>query len=237
MRGEFKVPGEKLVAVDLEVEDDHLTEVHVSGDFFLDPDEALAIIDRALVGQPAHAPAGTLAAAITDAIARAEQDASFGVPITMVGFDAHAVAMAVRRALGHSSGWHDHTFEYLDTGVRHPAWHAALDQVLGEQTAAGLRGPTLRFWQWDSAAVVIGSFQSLRNEVDDAAARDLDVDIVRRVSGGGAMFMEANNCITFSLVVPASLVDGMSFEQSYAFWTTGCWRRWRPWACRPGTRA
>jgi len=37
------------------------------------------------------------------------------------------------------------------------------------------------------------------------------------VSGGGAMFMEAGNCITFSLVVPATLVDGMSYEASYAF--------------------
>jgi lipoate-protein ligase A len=38
------------------------------------------------------------------------------------------------------------------------------------------------------------------------------------------MFMEAGNCITFSLVVPASLVDGLSFEQSYRFlddWVIG----------------
>jgi lipoate---protein ligase len=36
--------------------------------------------------------------------------------------------------------------------------------------------------------------------------------------------MEAGNCITFSLVVPASLVDGLTFEQSYAFlddWVLG----------------
>ncbi|GAA2236896.1 lipoate--protein ligase family protein [Rarobacter faecitabidus] len=217
MRGEYKVPGGKLVAVDLDVTGDRLVDVHVSGDFFLDPDEALAVIDRALVGQSADAPSGALAAAITEAIARAEQDAAFGVPVTMVGFDAHAVAMAVRRALGHASGWQDHTFDFLDTGTMPPPWHAALDEVLGEETAAGRRGPSLRFWYWDSAAVVIGSFQSLRNEVDAEAARELDVEVVRRISGGGAMFMEANNCITFSLVVPASLVDGMSFEQSYAF--------------------
>jgi lipoate-protein ligase A len=36
--------------------------------------------------------------------------------------------------------------------------------------------------------------------------------------------MEAGNCVTFSLVVPASLVDGLTFEQSYAFlddWVLG----------------
>lgn len=38
------------------------------------------------------------------------------------------------------------------------------------------------------------------------------------------MFMEPGNCITYSLVVPTSLVDGLSFEQSYAFlddWVMG----------------
>ena len=31
------------------------------------------------------------------------------------------------------------------------------------------------------------------------------------------MFMEPGNTITYSLVVPTALVDGLSFEQSYAF--------------------
>ena len=39
----------------------------------------------------------------------------------------------------------------------------------------------------------------------------------RRVTGGGAMFMEPGNCVTYSLVIPTSLVDGLSFEQSYSF--------------------
>jgi lipoate-protein ligase A len=72
--------------------------------------------------------------------------------------------------------------------------------------------------------VFIGSFQSLRNEVDPEGVAKHDVTVVRRISGGGAMFMEAGNCITFSLVVPASLVDGLSFEQSYRFlddWVIG----------------
>src|SRR5690625_7196772 len=34
---------------------------------------------------------------------------------------------------------------------------------------------------------------------------------------GGAMFMEAGNCITYSIHAPESLVEGMSFQESYAF--------------------
>lgn len=41
MHGEYKVPGGKLIVVDLEVTDGRLTNVRLSGDFFLEPDEAL----------------------------------------------------------------------------------------------------------------------------------------------------------------------------------------------------
>ena len=95
--------------------------------------------------------------------------------------------------------------------------HVALDQVLAEDLVAGRRGPTLRFWEWVDPAAVIGFFQSLRNEVDPDGAEKHGVTVARRISGGGAMFMEAGNCIMFSLVVPASLVDGLTFEQSHAF--------------------
>ena len=50
VRGEYKVPGGKLVAVELEVADGRLANVHLSGDFFLEPDEALGVLSRALDG-------------------------------------------------------------------------------------------------------------------------------------------------------------------------------------------
>ncbi len=217
LHGEYKVPGGKLVAVDLAVVDGHLVDVRVSGDFFLDPDEALPVIDRALGGLDVATVPSELAARVDAELARAGADGLISLPVTMVGFDSRAVAMAVRRALGRSTAWSDHTFTYLDPGVLDPAEHTALDEVLSRELAAGRRGPTFRFWEWVNPAVIIGSFQSLRNEVDAEAAARLGVQVVRRVSGGGAMFMEAGNCITFSLVVPESLVDGMSYEASYAF--------------------
>jgi lipoate-protein ligase A len=215
--GEYKVPGGKLVAVDLSVLDNRLTEVQVSGDFFLDPDEALPVIDRALGGLGVDTAVGELVARIDADLTRATAEGILGVPVTMVGFDSRAVAIAVRRALGRSTGWADHTFTYLDPGVLDPAELCALDEVLARELADGRRGPTFRFWEWQNPAVVIGSFQSLRNEVDAEGAERYGVQVVRRVSGGGAMFMEAGNCITFSIVVPATLVDGMSYEASYAF--------------------
>ena len=224
LHGEYKVAGGKLVTVDLTVRDGVLADVRVAGDFFLEPDEALAEIDAALAGLPRDTTTARLADAVRERLADAQDTGRLVGPVAMVGFDERAVAVAVRRALGLSTTWEDHTFEVIRPGPLPPALHTALDQVLTEDLAAGRRGPTLRFWEWDEPAVVIGSFQSLRNEVDLEAAERYGITVVRRISGGGAMFMEAGNCITFSLVVPASLVDGMTFEESYAFlnqWVLG----------------
>lgn len=215
MHGEYKVPGGKLVVADVETSADTLAHVVISGDFFLEPTEALMDIRLALVGMPASSSVATLAAAVERA---AGPDAEF------VGFTPEAVAIAVRRALGHATGWHDHTFEILHDEPREPHLQMALDDVITREVAAGRRGPTLRIWEWASSAVVIGSFQSLRNEVDPEGAAKHDITVTRRVSGGGAMFIQPGNTITYSLSVPTSLVEGLTFEQSYAFlddWVLG----------------
>jgi lipoate---protein ligase len=215
VRGEYKVPGGKLVAVDVEVADGRLVKVNVSGDFFLEPDSALEDIDAALTGMPADAKADQLAQAISGAV---------GESVSLIGFSPLAVGIAVRRALGEATGWDDHTFDVIGPVTMDPVMHMALDEVLPQEVAAGRRPPLLRFWDWDSSLVVIGSFQSVRNEVDTEAAQRHGIRVARRISGGGAMFMEPGNCITYSLVVPTSLVEGLTFEQSYAFlddWVLG----------------
>ena len=99
----------------------------------------------------------------------------------------------------------------------HPAhMHMALDEVLLERVIAGARGPTVRFWEWSEAALVIGSHQSVLNEVDVAAAGELGFVVTRRMSGGGTMLCEPGRTITYSLYVPATVVAGLSFRQSYA---------------------
>lgn len=215
VRAEYKVPGGKLVAVDLDVVDGRLANAAVSGDFFLEPDSALATINGALNGLPSSSTADTIALAISSAV---------GPDVHLIGFSAQSVGIAVRRALGHASGWFDHTFDVIDMVTMAPALHVALDEVITRRVADGSRNPTLRFWDWDAPLVVIGSYQSFRNEIDTEGAARHGIGVVRRISGGGAMFMEPGNCITYSLHVPTSLVEGLSYEQSYAFlddWVMG----------------
>ncbi len=114
------------------------------------------------------------------------------------------------------SRWQDHDWHLVHADPQQPALHMALDDVMLDDVSAGRRPPTLRVWEWARSAVVLGRFQSLRNEVDAQGARRHDIEVVRRISGGGAMFIEPGNTITYSIVAPLSLVEGMTFEQAYA---------------------
>ncbi|MFF8641152.1 biotin/lipoate A/B protein ligase family protein [Streptomyces sp. NPDC015345] len=215
MHGEYKVPGGKLVVVDLDVEDGELRHTRVAGDFFLEPDEALDAINGALDGAPADTDAAGLAARI---------EAALPEGTVMYGLTAEGVGIAVRRALAHATDWTDYDWQLVHEGPQPPALHMALDEVLTQEVAAGRRPPTLRVWEWGAPSVIIGSFQSLANEVDQEGAARHGIDVVRRVSGGGAMFVEPGNTITYSLSVPDALVQGLSFQDSYAYlddWVLG----------------
>lgn len=215
MHGEYKVPGGKLVVVDLDTEDGLLRRVRVAGDFFLEPGEAIEAIDAALEGAPAETDAATLASRI---------DAALPEGTVMYGLTSEGIAVAVRRAVAHATDWTDYDWQLIHEAPESPALHMALDEVLTTEVAAGNRPPTLRVWEWASPAVVIGSFQSLRNEVDPAGAERHGVTVVRRISGGGAMFIEPGNTITYSLSVPEALVKGLTFADSYAYlddWVLG----------------
>jgi lipoate-protein ligase A len=98
-----------------------------------------------------------------------------------------------------------------------PPMNVALDEVLTRRVGEGSRQPTLRFWGRYKPEVVIGRFQSVGNEVDEGAAEEMGVEIIRRTTGGGAMFVEPDNIITYSIYAPLEMVAGMSTVESYAF--------------------
>lgn len=208
MHGEFKVPGGKLVVVDLEVVDGRIADFRLAGDFFLEPDSALEAIDAAVNGLPADLENAKIAAAI---------QAALPAGALLLGFSPEGVATAIRRALASATAFGDYEWQLIQGPALDPLRQMALDQVLADEVAAGRRKPTLRIWEWERPAVVIGSFQSLKNEVDAENAAAFGFQVVRRISGGGAMFMEAGSVITYSLYAPLDLVQGMSFADSYAF--------------------
>lgn len=90
MHGEYKTRGGKLVVADFEVHNGRLIGVRVSGDFFLEPPEALSVISNSLEGAPPDLSEEALAERIRGALA---------VDVEMIGFSPEAVARAVKRGL------------------------------------------------------------------------------------------------------------------------------------------
>jgi lipoate-protein ligase A len=113
--------------------------------------------------------------------------------------------------------WRKYRWQLIYGEAFDPAMQMALDEVLTYRVGRGERPPTLRFWEWTAPAVVIGRFQSLRNEVDLEEANRYGITVVRRITGGGAMLTEPGRVITYSIYAPPELVAGMSFQESYAF--------------------
>ena len=107
------------------------------------------------------------------------------------------------------------TVRVIDEGVYSEPMHHALDQVLLDRLDRGEIEPTVRFWYRERPAVPLGRFQAHADEVALDYLADNEIDLVRRVTGGGAMYVEPGAVITYSLYLPRSAVSE-NVEDSYA---------------------
>ena len=90
-------------------------------------------------------------------------------------------------------------FRLLQTGFNDAFTNMALDESIMIHVAQGMSPPTIRFYGWQPPAVSIGYFQGLEEEVDVARCKELGVDYIRRITGGGAVFHEKE--VTYSLAI------------------------------------
>ena len=81
------------------------------------------------------------------------------------------------------------------------SWNMAADYALLMSVSEGMSPPVLRFYSWVRPAITIGYFQNPETEADLAACRSLGIDVIRRATGGGAVFHERE--LTYSMVFPA----------------------------------
>jgi len=82
------------------------------------------------------------------------------------------------------------TWTLLDTGVRSAAENSALDDVLLKCRNKGMIPNTLRFLQFSPNAVLVGFHQSTEQEVRIDYCKDNKIDINRRITGGGAIYLD-----------------------------------------------
>jgi len=87
----------------------------------------------------------------------------------------------------------------LKTGYNNAYWNMALDEVLIKSVSRAMSGtPVLRLYGWSPPAISIGYFQSVEQEVNVRRCTQIGIDIVRRVTGGGAVLHESE--VTYSFI-------------------------------------
>jgi len=102
----------------------------------------------------------------------------------------------------------------INEGKYSEAMHHAIDEVLTQKMEEGNIRPTLRFWYRDSPSVPMGRFQAFEDEVEIDYVEEKGIEVVRRITGGGAMFVEPGNVITYSIYIPKEEVSE-DVEESY----------------------
>jgi len=80
----------------------------------------------------------------------------------------------------------------------------AIDEAIALNRLKEDNPNTVRLYRWRPSAVSVGYFQSLEKEVNLETCSALGVDVIRRITGGGAVFHDYDGEITYSLVAPES---------------------------------
>jgi len=97
----------------------------------------------------------------------------------------------------------------------------AIDEAITTARTEGLVPNTLRFYRWKPSAVSIGRFQDVNNEVHVENCTRQGVDIVRRITGGGTVYHDFDDEITYSVVVKETDFGTTDVVQTYNIISNG----------------
>lgn len=95
-------------------------------------------------------------------------------------------------------------------------WNMAADEALLLLRGLEKSPDTLRLYVFNPSAVSVGYFQSLKDSLNLQQLSEKRVSVVRRISGGGAVFHDAGGEITYSIVmrtenVPKDYVESFKY--------------------------
>ncbi len=88
---------------------------------------------------------------------------------------------------------------YLETESHDPAYNLVFEEYCLQKLTQ--YNKILLLWQ-NANAVIIGRYQNWQNEVDEEAVRRLGVKVIRRSTGGGAVYHDLGN-LNYSFITPA----------------------------------
>lgn len=88
----------------------------------------------------------------------------------------------------------------------------AIDEAVLTARGKNLVPNTLRFYTWNPRAISLGYFQSVEQEVNLENLKKLRIDLVRRITGGGAVFHDKE--LTYSIILSEQDVP-RDIQESY----------------------
>ncbi len=96
------------------------------------------------------------------------------------------------------------TWRLLPLQTSNAAMNMAIDEAILTARIADKVPNTLRFYRWQPSAVSIGKNQNPENELYLDACKQLGVDVVRRISGGGTVYHDYEGEVTYSVTAKTS---------------------------------
>ena len=101
----------------------------------------------------------------------------------------------------------------LPLEIRNGFWNMALDEAILNMAINRKSLNTLRFYKWDPSTASIRRNQSLNNEINVNFAEDKGFNIVRRITGGGAVFHDKIREITYSIICPIKFLENLGAKK------------------------
>jgi lipoate-protein ligase A len=92
----------------------------------------------------------------------------------------------------------------------------AIDEAILTARMRKLVPNTVRFYCWKPSAVSIGKFQDIQNEVQLENCRKHGVDVVRRITGGGTVYHNSEDEITYSVIASKQDLNATDITTVYA---------------------
>ncbi len=111
------------------------------------------------------------------------------------------------------------SYRFLHTGIQDPAVNMAIDEAILTHYLKGEAPPTLRVFRWSQPSISLGRFQSIEREIDAEACERQGVALVRRPTGGRAVYHQDE--FTYSIVIGKN--DGVpsGVVAAYAYLSQG----------------
>jgi len=107
------------------------------------------------------------------------------------------------------------TFRFLDIEYpEDPYLSLAVEEAIFTEVMRGNSPPTFRFYR-HSNAVILGCFQLAEQEVDMGVAREKNIHITKRFTGGGAVYHDLGN-LNFSVITKDTYGIGLNVTKLYS---------------------